>query len=238
MQTILVINSKGGCGKTTLATNIASFFANEGKKTAIMDYDPQGSSTHWLATRPKSLARIEGAHAAPKNGSLFRSWHMMLPRNIEKLIIDPPAGVTGLMLQDLVRRCNCIVIPVAPSSIDIHATADFIKDLLLIGKARTYNKHIAVIGNRLRSNTPIYQPLEKFVSALDMPFVAQVKDSMKYIEAAEQGMGIFDTNINEVREEFAQMSPLFDWLGNYGINKSAQTGPSYSAKHTRTIFAA
>ena len=71
MQTILIINSKGGSGKTTLATTIASYFASTNKKTAIMDYDPQGSSLHWLKIRSTDANTIYAANAATQKGNLI-----------------------------------------------------------------------------------------------------------------------------------------------------------------------
>jgi chromosome partitioning protein len=50
-NTTLVVNSKGGSGKTTLTTNLASYFAVNRIPTAVMDYDPQGSCLNWLKSR-------------------------------------------------------------------------------------------------------------------------------------------------------------------------------------------
>jgi chromosome partitioning protein len=152
MLTILVINSKGGSGKTTLTTNLASYYASKDYRTAIMDYDPQGSSLHWLRTRPANRDPIHGANAAPaKGGMAMHSKTSWIPVDTEVLIIDAPAGASGLLLKELVRRSNYILIPVAPSPIDIHATADFIKDLYLIGGAITAKAKIAVAANRVRN---------------------------------------------------------------------------------------
>src|SRR5690349_2208562 len=129
MKTILVINSKGGCGKTTLTTNLASYYASNHLQVAIMDYDPQGSSLNWIKSRSALLPRIHGANAAPSKTGRMRSADMYLPPSTEVLLNDVPAGVSGLVLQDLVRHANFILLPVAPSSIDIHATAGFVKEL-------------------------------------------------------------------------------------------------------------
>ncbi|MCG7961877.1 MAG: ParA family protein, partial [Candidatus Thiodiazotropha taylori] len=48
MKRLLILNSKGGCGKTTIATNLAGYYASAGTPTALFDYDPQGSSHRWL----------------------------------------------------------------------------------------------------------------------------------------------------------------------------------------------
>ncbi|HAS28601.1 MAG TPA: hypothetical protein DCS56_00375, partial [Alcanivorax sp.] len=48
---ILVANSKGGCGKTTLATNLAAYFAHSGQAVTLLDLDPQQSATQWVRLR-------------------------------------------------------------------------------------------------------------------------------------------------------------------------------------------
>src|SRR3970282_3047765 len=101
MRTVLVINSKGGCGKTTIATNVASCFAAQRAKTAIMDYDPQGSSLNWLRTRAHQYPRIHGANAAPQRGTIIRSLQMSVPSDTDVLIIDAPAGAQGILLHDV-----------------------------------------------------------------------------------------------------------------------------------------
>jgi len=212
MQTILVINSKGGSGKTTLATNIASYFASINKKTAIMDYDPQGSSLHWLKIRAKGANAIHAANAAIQKGNQIRSLQMYVPENTEILLIDAPAGVDGVLLQEMVKKTDFIVIPVAPSTIDIHATADFIKDLLLRGGIRNQKTKIAVVANRVRRTMPVYNPLERFLQVLSLPFLTRLSDSDQYVLAAEQGTGIFEMDETDVAAEREEFEPILNWL--------------------------
>ena len=114
-NTTLVINPKGGSGKTTVAINLASYFAANGVATAVMDYDSQGSSLNWLRIRPVHAPRIHGANAAPQKTGL-RSLGMHVPAAFEQVIIDAPAGASGLVLQEMLSRAHCILIPVAPSA--------------------------------------------------------------------------------------------------------------------------
>lgn len=216
MQAILVINSKGGSGKTTLTTNLASYFASKGHKTAIMDYDPQGSSLQWLKVRPAQKPTIHGANAAQskKHGHL-RSIAMAIPRDTEYLIIDAPAGVEGLMLQEMVRKCHYILIPVAPSAIDIHATADFIKELLLVGGIRYKNIKTGIVANKLRNTIPVYEPLQRFLDALKLPFLTKLSDADNYIFAAEQGLGVFEMDEYDTYKERNEIQPIIDWLMGY-----------------------
>lgn len=214
MLTILVINSKGGAGKTTLTTNLASYYASKKLRTAIMDYDPQGSSLHWLQVRPATLNNIHGANAAPAKGNVaLHSRQGWIPLDTEVLVIDAPAGTTGLLLKELVRKANYIVIPVAPSPIDIRATADFIKDLFLMGGARTAKAKIAVVANRVRVRTSTnYAALERFLTSLKLPFLTSISDSENYLHAAEQGVGVFEMDEFATASERQEFVPIIKWL--------------------------
>ena len=209
--TTLVMNSKGGSGKTTLATNLASYFASKGLTATVMDYDPQGSTLNWLQVRPRGARKINGANAAPRKTGL-RTLGMHVPADTEQLIIDAPAGVSGLMLQDMLSRAHGILIPVAPSPIDIHATANFIRDLLLNGKIRTNNIRIGVVANRVRRSSPVYQPLERFLNALKLPLLARLSDSEVFVEAAETGLGIFEMDFAASAVERGQFLPIAEWV--------------------------
>jgi chromosome partitioning protein len=230
MRTILVINSKGGSGKTTVTANLASYYASQNIPTAIMDCDPQGSSLHWLQQRPSNAANIHGANAAPTNlAAPLASISKWVPDNIQTLIIDAPAGVKGLMLQDLVRKSNFIVIPVAPSPIDIHSTTSFIKELFLFGGARTSKAKIAVVANRVRPSSPGYEPLERFLSALQLPFLTRISDSDNYILAMEKGLGVFEMDEATTAAERQEFMNICMWVEGHElaqINQQANTEQS------------
>ncbi len=221
MLTILVINSKGGSGKTTLTTNLACYYASKKFKTAIVDYDPQGSSLQWLRARPMHLHSIHGANAAPAKGSAaLHSMQGWIPNDIEVLVVDAPAGASGLLLKELVRRSNYILIPVAPSPIDIRATADFIKDLLLVGGARTSKVKIAVVANRVRSRTStVYQALERFLNSLKLPFLTSISDSENYLHAAQNGEGVFEMDELATATERQELMPIMKWLDGHFPNR-------------------
>ncbi len=221
MLTILVINSKGGSGKTTLTTNLAGYYANMRLRTAIIDYDPQASSLQWLKARPDTMPTIHAANGAPAKGNAHlssrQSW---VPLDTEVLIVDAPAGAGGLLLKDLVRKANFIVIPVAPSPIDIRATADFIKDLFLVGGVRTSNARMAVVANRVRnrSGTP-YAALERFLTSLKMPFLTSLADSDVYLQSAEEGVGIFEMDELLSGRERQEFMPIVRWLEGHFPNR-------------------
>jgi chromosome partitioning protein len=179
-----------------------------------MDYDPQGSSLNWLRLRAPHARPIHSANAAPQRGIRLRSVEMHVPPQTEQLIIDAPAGASGLLLQEMLSRTDCIVIPVGPSAIDIHATANFIKDLLLVGKIRVRNIRLAVVANRVRKSMPAYQPLERFLGSLNLPLLTRLADSDVYLKAAESGVGIFEMDFSMSVEEREQFLPIAHWVAN------------------------
>lgn len=146
MRTIMVINAKGGVGKSTLATNIAAYFAsNWDAVVSLADYDPQGSSMDWLAKRPPDRDKIHGVDAH-KQGLTH------LDRNTDFLIVDAPARAHGSELTQFVRHAESLVVPVLPSPIDISAAAKFIRELLDVGKVERKEVKVAVVANRVREN--------------------------------------------------------------------------------------
>jgi chromosome partitioning protein len=207
-NTTLVINPKGGSGKTTVTTNLASYFAAQGLATAILDYDPQGSSLNWLKLRDAQAPSIHGANGAPARPGRLRSLDMHVPPTTRQLVIDAPAGASGLLLQELLARTDCIVIPVAPSAIDIHATANFIRDLLLAGRIRARNIRLGVVANRVRRSMPVYQPFERFLNSLNLPLLTRLGDSDVFLDAAETGVGIFEMDPLVSAQEREQFQPI------------------------------
>ncbi len=213
MHRILVLNSKGGCGKTTVATNLASYYASEGYTTALVDHDPQASSAKWLSLRPKEKKEIYGvpAYAKPRTGVTL-SWHRRVLPGTDRIVIDAPAGIMGQSLQELVRQVDIILVPVLPSPIDIHAATRFIEELLLVGKVRTFGVQVGVIANRVKKNTLVYQSLERFLTTLKLPFLTSLRDTQGYVRASARGIGIFEMWDQRVQEDKAQWLPMLEWL--------------------------
>ena len=212
MHTTVVMNAKGGVGKTTVTTNLASWFAANGLPTTIMDYDPQGSSLRWLKARPPESPPIHAASGAPHKGAGLKSVGRFVPHDTEQLIIDAPAGPNRLLMQELLDRAQAILIPVAPSKIDIHATANFIKELLLITCNRHRGIRVAVIANRARASTAVYEPLERFVSSLRLTFLTHLLDSEIYIEAGDTGLGIFELDEARTAVQRREFMPIVEWV--------------------------
>jgi chromosome partitioning protein len=138
-----------------------------------------------------------------------------VPAETDVQIVDAPGGVKGILLQELMGKAGFVVIPVGPSSIDVHATADFLKDLLLLGWVRTRNIKVAVVANRVRSSMPVYEPLERFLKSLSLPFLTRIRDSDAYIRAAEQGLGVFEMDPSGSAAERQEFLPIVQWLDSH-----------------------
>ncbi len=212
MQKIVLLNPKGGSGKTTIATNLASYFAVAGLRPTLMDLDAQGSSTRWLSKRAKGQAAIHGIAGYEKNSRVTRSFATRLPLETERLIVDTAAALEAQSLPDITRNATAVLVPVLPSDIDIHAAAKCISNLLLIAKIKRDEHRIAVIANRVKKNTVMYKSLMKFLETLQIPVIATLRDSQNYIRASETGTGLFEMKSYVVREDIDQWMPLINWV--------------------------
>ena len=224
MLRIAVMNTKGGCGKTTVATNLASYCASRGCGTVLRDYDRQASSTRWLRARSGGYPFIHGiaAFEPPREGTT-RAWQMQIPAGTRYVITDTPAGYSEFDIEDRVAEADVILIPVLPSSIDISSTADFIRDLLLVGKARALNKRLAIISNRTRIHTKALEKLDRFLQSLDIPVIARLRDTQHYVNAAEKGIGVHELQERDAQKDTAAWRELLDWLD--GIQDSPEILP-------------
>lgn len=227
MNTTLVINPKGGSGKTTVTINLASYFASANIPCTLMDYDPQGSSLNWLRLRPPLVNRIHAANAAPEKFGRLRSFEMYVPPETRHLVIDAPAGVAGVLMHEMLDRSSAIVVPLVPSSIDLHATGNFLRELIGTGKMRHAQIPIAVVANKVRRSMPAYAPLQQLVDSLGLKLLARLIDSDVFLRAAETGTGIFEMNAGFAAAERKQFLPIVEWVtGETGLAEAANQTPT------------
>ncbi|MCH8334755.1 MAG: ParA family protein [Proteobacteria bacterium] len=205
MRHIMVMNAKGGCGKSTLATNIASYFADAGYGVALADYDPQRSSTDWLERRPSNRPEIAGLEA-------YKDGLKHAPRSADILVIDAPARSHGKELTDLVRHAETIVVPVLPSTIDMQASERFIKELKAVGKVDRNEAKIGVVANRVREYTLIFEELDEYLTTARVPYIAALREAQNYIRAYTRGLGIFELPEYLAWPDWEQWEPLTKWL--------------------------
>lgn len=215
MQTgrIIVLNVKGGCGKSTIATNLAATYAARGLRVALIDYDPQLSSLAWLKARPESLPKIHGLAAHETTGVPFaNTWQMRVPRDVQRVIMDTPAGLRPRDLAGRITSNDRLIIPIQPSAIDIRATADFVRDLLLVGKINLQRHRLGIIANRTKEKRPSFSALQRFLDSLRIPVLAYLKDSQVYVAAAEEGCCVGELISDTAQKENAKWADVLRWI--------------------------
>jgi len=215
LNKIVILNPKGGCGKSTLVTNIAVCYARHGQTPAVMDFDPQGSSMAWLARRPDDLPTIHGIAAYKRSMQATRSWQLRVPNDTLNLIVDSPASLTHEDLREVTRDACSILVPVLPSSIDIHAASRCIADLLLVAKIDRRDRKLAVVANRTRKNTKSFEKLMRFLDSLGIPIIAVMRDSQNFVHAAEKGIGICEMPPYKVRKDIVELEKVIEWLDGW-----------------------
>jgi chromosome partitioning protein len=201
----MVLNAKGGCGKSTLATNIASFFATEGASVALADYDPQRSSLDWLERRPANRPVIAGVAG-------FESGLRRAPRTADIVVIDAPARSHGKELVDLVKHAETIVLPVLASTIDMQATTTFLKELQTVARIERKEAKIGAVANRVRDNTLIFDDLDEYLTKARLPYVAALREAQNYVRAYTRGLGIFELPEYLAWPDWEEWKPLTSWL--------------------------
>jgi chromosome partitioning protein len=212
LRKIAVLNPKGGSGKTTVAVNLAAYFAASGRKTGLMDFDPQASSMRWAHNRPEDRPFIYSVAAFEINPRVTRSFQLRIPPDVRHLVVDTPAAMSAQRLAQFTRGAHAILVPVLPSDMDIHAVSQLISDLLLVAKVSRRMGRLGVIANRVRENTVAYKRLMRFLESLNIPVVGVLRDSQNYVHAVEQGLGIHELPHSQTLKDLESWAPLIGWI--------------------------
>ena len=206
MKTILVASSKGGVGKTTIATQLAAQAAIEGLNTVLVDADPQGSSTRWAERRadlPSAVLPVDGTRKA---------WQKRVPEDAQRVVIDAPAGAMTGELEPYLDIADAVVVPVPPSALDIEATVPFLNALAKHPRVRKGELPIALVGNKLKPWTNASQQAMDILRQWGVPLVAELRDSQSYVLLTGLGRSLFDYRSAQVRAHQEDWEPLLRWL--------------------------
>ncbi len=212
MRKILWLNPKGGSGKTTLALTLASFYANCGYATTLVDHDPQGSSSYWLASRDGELAAIQGVSACRSLGTTTRSFQQRALLGAERVVLDGPAGLRGSALTELLKQVDLVLVPIIPTLLDLAATADFVAELKRIQRISIPKLKAGLVLNRVHPGI-VMPDLEQRLTALALPYLTYLNDAPVYLQAIHQGMGLFELATRDALEEQKRWHPILRWLG-------------------------
>lgn len=206
MRTVLVASSKGGCGKTTIATNLAAHFATTGKRTVLVDADRQASALNWATKRAPM------AHAVLPLDGTRRNWDKQVPADAQWLVIDGPAGATGAELSHFLDVADAAIVPLLPSAIDIEATVPFLNSLARHPRVKRGKLPVALVANRLKPWTNASQQAVALLRGWPYPLVAELRDTQAYVLLAGLGKGMYDYHSAQVHEHQGDWTPLLKWL--------------------------
>jgi chromosome partitioning protein len=204
MQKIMLLNPKGGCGKSTLSTNLAGYYANFGMKVGLADFDPQKTSLSWLRNRTFDLKPIKAINPTPDR--------LVVDDDLDQLIIDTPAAIDRNLMISIIKNCDTIIIPVLPSPIDVQAASFFIYQLLLKYRITNEDKNICLVANRAKLKSIAYHDLVKFIATINIPLLTTLRDSSNYLKCAAKGASIFDYQTQTSRNNIEDWFPLINWL--------------------------
>lgn len=203
MRSVLVANPKGGAGKTTLATNLSGYFANQGQAVTVCDLDRQQSSLRWMAFRNPDLPPVAGYYAG---NQLVAN----LPRESDWVVVDAPAGLQGYKLSDYLRAVDKVLIPLVPSVFDMAATEDFLNSIR--GEIRGRRHSVGIVAMRVDPRTRAAAMLEEFLQHFDIPIVSYLRNTQNYVNVAAAGATVFDPPRARHRKDLEQWQPILEWL--------------------------
>jgi chromosome partitioning protein len=203
MPVVVVANPKGGVGKSTLATNIAGYFASQGHPVMLGDADRQQSSRLWLGLRPAAARPIASWDVG--DGHIAK-----LPRGTTHVVLDTAAGVHGKQLKQVVEIADKVIVPLQPSIFDIFATRTFIDELAALRKVS--NKQIGIVGMRVDARTIAADKLQEFVGGLGLPVLGYLRPTQNYVHLAARGLTLFDVPAGRVERDLDQWQDICRWL--------------------------
>ncbi len=208
MKSVLIINPKGGSGKTTLATNLAGGLANAGgQDVRLWDLDRQHSALEWLSLRPADRPQVSALSGKPGEDSRSgggAGW----------LVLDAPAGIHGKMLQRALKIAHKVIVPIQPSVFDMAASGEFLVELLEDKSLRKRHASIGIVGMRVDPRTRAASTLGAFLQQYDLPILTWLRDTQVYANAAFNGLSIFDLPASVSGRDMAQWRPILEWVAD------------------------
>lgn len=206
MLKVLVASSKGGAGKSTIATNLAAHFSVDGKNTVLVDADRQGSSLRW------SEKRATNGHVVLGIPGLRRDWEKHVPTDAQRVIIDSAAGIRASDVADYLDHIDVIIVPVLPSAIDLEATEPFLNEIAELPRIKRGKVPVGIVANRLKPWTNASQMAIEEMKGFPFPVVAELRDTQGYVLANALGKSIFDYHSEVVRAHQDDWAKLLRWL--------------------------
>ena len=209
MPVLSLLNQKGGVGKTTLATNIATALALQGKKVFLIDADQQGSALDWSAARKGEL--LFPVVGLPKD-TLHREMPA-LAAPYDWVIIDGPPRVYNVA-KSAIAASDIVIIPVQPSPYDVWAAKEIV-DLIVEVQVIKANLKAVFAVNRKIVGTAIGRDVAEALASYSLPVLnAAVSQRVGFAESAALGQTVLETEPNgtAAKEIRAVVTELMEYV--------------------------
>ena len=203
MPVLVVANPKGGVGKSTVATNVAGYWASRGHAVMLGDVDRQQSSRLWLGLRPEAAAPITA-------WEISKDHIAKPPKGTTHVVLDTPAGMHGKRLKQVAALADKVLVPVQPSIFDIYATRDFLDQLAEVSAGG--RPQVGIVGMRVDERTRSAEQFHHFVDGLGLPVLGTLRDTQNYVHLAAHGLTVFDVTPGRVARDLEQWDPITAWL--------------------------
>lgn len=202
MPVVVVANPKGGVGKSTLSTQLAGYWANQGHQVMLGDADRQQSSKLWLSLRPATAPTITTWRLGP-------DYIARPPEGTTHVVIDTPAGLHGWRFDDVLRMADRLMVPVQASVFDIYAAKEFIDKIAADRKLK--GLRIGLVGVRVDERTRAAEHLRDFFSQLPYPVLAMLRQTTGYAHMAAHGLTLWDLSPGQAAKDLAQWEAITRW---------------------------
>lgn len=225
LHKVVVLNPKGGCGKTTLATNLGSALARRAALPTLIDCDPQGYLTSWVEQRPGELPEVYGIRCFDDAPTTAAPVVVDVPADSDTAIVDMPAAIPCGRLYDATHFADCLLIPVQASAIDVHSATRFIAELLLDAQIDRRRTRVGIVANRVRIRTLSYERLMRFLTSLKIPLIATLRDSQNYVHAAAGGIGVCEMPEYRARQDMPDVTRILAWVDRQRGKQASRAEP-------------
>lgn len=186
VKVICVAQQKGGAGKTTLVSNLATAFLAEGKRVALLDTDPQGSLGRWMDIREEALGESDALHFATATAYGISRAIRSVSRDADVVLVDTPPKVDS-DIRWILREAEVVLVPISASQADVWATHDILE---LADRAGTEAR---IVLNRTRTGTRVHEDVGKSVAELAAATLeTALANRVIYAEALGAGLGVIE----------------------------------------------
>lgn len=192
IKKISILNPKGGCGKTTLCTNLGSWLLNSGYKVMLVDSDPQGTLRDW---KSMDSGNSQPSVVVIDKPNLQKDFNQFT-KDLDFIIIDGAAKLHE-MIAFSVKNADIILIPVQPSAADIWACDALIQ--LIKARQEVTNgvpKAVFVISRQIKNSNlakDINDTLEHFQLKI---LNSRTSQRVLYSEALSSGKTVIELDPN------------------------------------------